>query len=102
MRIAFIYTEIDRWALGIRSVSAFLKRAGHTTRLILTGPSEDLCSEQALREIKDLVKDADVIALSCFSRGSDKATQIADYLRPLGKFTVWGGMHATLNPEECA
>jgi anaerobic magnesium-protoporphyrin IX monomethyl ester cyclase len=102
MIIAFIYTETDRWALGIRSVSAFLKRAGHTTRLLLTGPRDDLCSENALLEIGDLVKDIDVIGLSCFSRGSDKAKQIADYLHTLGKFIIWGGIHATLNAEECS
>ena len=41
MKIAFIYTETDQWALGIRSVSAYLKRAGHTTRLLLTGPNDE-------------------------------------------------------------
>ncbi len=102
MKIAFIYTETDRWALGIRSVSAFLKKAGHTSRLLLTGPYDGLCSESALREIGNLVKDVDVIGMSCFSRGSDKAKQIADYLRPLGKFIIWGGIHATLNAEECS
>ena len=101
MNISFIYTEIDRWALGIRSVSAFLKNAGHSTRLILAGQKKELCTS-SLRDIRELVKDTDVIGLSCFSRGSDKARQIAEYLRPLGKFIIWGGIHATLNPKECA
>lgn len=101
MNITFIYTETDRWALGIRSVSAYLKEAGHHTRFVLTGPNESVYPE-CLEAIKELVKDADVIGISCFSRGSDKAKLIAESLRPLGKLMVWGGIYATLNPEECA
>jgi anaerobic magnesium-protoporphyrin IX monomethyl ester cyclase len=102
MNISLIHTETDPWALGIRNVSAMLKRGGHRTRLIIMGPSEQCYSPGACDALRELVRDSDIIGISSFSRGSDKAVQIADHLRPLKKFMVWGGVHATLNPEECA
>ncbi len=102
MRVALIHTDSDPWALGMRSVSAVLKEAGHPTRIILMGSSERFYSQQVLEEAKEIAKDSDIIGISCVSRGSEKARQVIEHLRPLGKLIVWGGIHATLNPKECA
>jgi radical SAM superfamily enzyme YgiQ (UPF0313 family) len=102
MNIALIYTDKDLWALGMRSVSAVLKRAGHQTRLIMMGSVESPYTEEILKKTKDLVKHCEIIGISSFSRGSEKARQVIRSLQPLEKIVVWGGVHATLNPEECA
>lgn len=102
MRIVLISTDRDPWALGMRNISAVLKSAGQHTRLILMGSNKKLYSNQVLEETKELVKDSDIIGISCLSRGSDKTKQAIEYLRPLGMLIVWGGWHATLNPEDCA
>lgn len=101
MRIVLIYTNRDRWPLGMRSVSAVLKKAGHHTRIILMGSSSEFYSRQTLREVKDLVKDSDIIGISCLSRGFGKAKQVIKCLRSLKKLIIWGGIHATMVPEQC-
>ena len=102
MRVALLYTDNDPWALGMRNLSAALKKAGHHTKLILIGSNKKRYSNRVLEQTKELVKDSDIIGISCLSRGSDKARQVIEYLHPLDKFIVWGGIHATLNPEACA
>jgi len=101
MKIALIYVEADSWALGPRTVSAVLKNAGHNTKVILMGTEEHSFSQEALAEAKKLCTDVDLIGVSSFSRGSEKAKQIIQALKPLNKLIVWGGVHATLCPEEC-
>jgi hypothetical protein len=44
------------------------------------------------------VTDCDLIGISRLSRGSEKAKQVLQHLRPLRKPTVRGGVHATLAP----
>ena len=102
MNIALIYTEEDPWAFGMRSIAATLKTRGHQTIMIVMSSDEERYTNEALNEMFFLVSQVGVIGVSCFSRGSEKAKQILNYLKPLGKFTIWGGVHATLNPEECS
>ena len=101
MRIVLLYTDRDPWALGMRSVSSVLKKAGRPTRLIFAGSAERFYSPRVFEQAKNLVQDFDLIGISCLARGSEKAKQIIKHLRPLKKLIVWGGVHATLNPHEC-
>jgi anaerobic magnesium-protoporphyrin IX monomethyl ester cyclase len=102
MKIALIYMELDFWALGPRTISAVLKSAGYDTRLLLMGTEEKTFSQEALLEARKLTMDADLIGVSSFSRGSEKAKELILALKPLNKLVVWGGVHATLYLEECA
>ena len=102
LNIALICTDSDAWAFGARMMSAVLKRAGHTTRLVLLASEAAEYAPGVLAGIKELVRDADLIGLSCYSRGSRKARQVAACLRPLAQPLIWGGLHASLNPAECA
>lgn len=101
MRISLIYTEVDPWALGMRSVSAVLREAGHETRLFFLGEVEDRYSPQVLDMLEERVRGSDLVGVGCMARGSEKARQVLDRLRPTGVFTVWGGIHATIYPEDC-
>jgi len=102
VNIALICTDSDVWAFGTRMMSAVLKRAGHSTRLVLLPSEEAEYAPGVMAEARELVRDADLIGLSCYSRGSRKAHQMAAALRELGRPLIWGGLHASLNPAECA
>ncbi|MHC4203237.1 MAG: B12-binding domain-containing radical SAM protein [Planctomycetota bacterium] len=102
MNVALVHVDWDLEAFGVRCLSSFLKAAGHQTTLLLMRSKDGSYSPHVLDRVRELTADCDVVGLSCFSRASQKAIQIIDYVRPLGKITIWGGIHATLNPEECA
>jgi len=102
MNIALIYVDQDVEAFGVRNISSALKAAGHETKLVMMKTGDPAYSRQVLEAAKGLVADSDIIGLSCFSRASQKAVQVIEHMRPLGKITVWGGIHATLNAEHCA
>lgn len=102
MKTTFISTDIDLSALGMRSVSAAVNEAGHQTQLIFMPTENTLYSKKTLDELIALVSDADIVGISCLARGSQKAKQVAELLSPLNKLIVWGGLHASLNPAECA
>lgn len=97
-----INADRDVWALGMRTVAGALKEARHPTRLIFTSSTGHILQSAELERIKELVKDCDLVGVSSLSHGSQRAAQILGAVRSLKKLTVWGGVHATLNPAECA
>ena len=101
MNIALVCTDSDVWGFGTRMMSAVLKRAGHTTRLILLPSESPQYQERTLAQATELAEESDLVGISCYSRGSRRARQVAGHLRARGKPVIWGGLHATLNPEEC-
>jgi anaerobic magnesium-protoporphyrin IX monomethyl ester cyclase len=101
MRVTLIHTDDDVWALGVRSVSAVLKEAGHSTRIVILPPAARGDPGELLDQVQEVASDSAVIGISCLSRSSDHAREVVTSLRSLGKPIVWGGLHATLNPEEC-
>jgi anaerobic magnesium-protoporphyrin IX monomethyl ester cyclase len=102
VNIALVCTDSDLWAFGTRLISAVLKRAGHSTRLVLLSSEAAEYSQETLEETAELVRQSDLVGISCYSRGSRKARQLAARLRAENRMTVWGGLHASLNPAECA
>lgn len=100
MRITLIDTD-NEWALGSRMISAVLKRHAHQTRIVLMRSSRPGYDSNELSAVESLASDSDLIGISCHSLGSDKARAILQHLKRLGIPTVWGGIFATLNPEEC-
>ena len=93
MNVSLIYTEPDIWAFGMRSISAFLKEAGHHTQLVFMGSQESCYSSRSLEKVRELVRDSDIIGISSMSRSSIKAKQLLRDLRPCKGLTVWGGTH---------
>ena len=101
MRITLIDTD-SVWAWGARMISAVLKSHQHRTRIVMMRSHRRGYDAKELDALESLAADSDLIGLSCHSMGSDKARAILQHLKRLGIPTVWGGIHATLNPEECA
>ncbi len=101
MHITLLSTESDAWAFGLRSISAVLKKAGHHTRLIFMGTAERRFTQRDLDALASLTRHTDIVGVSCLARSSEKAKQVVEHLHLQKKFVVWGGIHASLNPEEC-
>ncbi len=97
MHVALVCADNDTWAIGMRSISAALRDAGHTPSLIFAGSA----NLRMLQSVKSLCTHADLVGISSMSRGSRNAKEIIDFLKGLGKPIVWGGMHPTLYPEDC-
>lgn len=102
MHVTLICADDDTWALGARSISAVLRTAGHQTKMIFAGSARAPFGEREADSMRSLVRGSDIIGVSSMSRGSKRAKAILACLRRLGKNTIWGGMHPTLSPEDCA
>lgn len=102
MNIALICTDNESLSLGLRSISSALKAAGYQDRLIFMETGDRNFSHKTLEELSTLIRDCDIVGVSCLAQGSRKAIQVLEYIKQFGKPTIWGGVHASLNPEECA
>jgi anaerobic magnesium-protoporphyrin IX monomethyl ester cyclase len=100
MHISLVDTD-NRWAWGSRILSSVLKKHGHQVRIVCMCTDNRHYSVQELRQLRELVADSSVMGISCCSGGSERARQILENVKTPDQFTVWGGIHATLNPEEC-
>jgi len=104
MKIALISTNTTAADQGLRTISGVLRNAGHSTKLIFLTASEDYSkfySKKVLRQVRKLCSDADLIGIASMTSTAKRAIQVINFLRPLGKIIVWGGIHATLAPEQC-
>jgi radical SAM superfamily enzyme YgiQ (UPF0313 family) len=101
MKIALICTDNESLSLGMRAISAALKERGHHSRLLFMETGARVFSQAVLQELSSVVQDCDVVGFSCLAQGSTKAKQVLEYLKLQDKISLWGGVHASLNPEEC-
>ena len=110
MKISLIeLTTADTSAIGVRSLSAYLKRAGHTVKLIFLGGCDvkdklgiSKHSDYVLDQIINLCRESKMVGLSFLSSGFHSAVQMTRRLKKeLDVPIVWGGIHATSEPEQC-
>ncbi len=111
MKIALISPYPDITAFGLRSISAYLRENGHQTRLLfLPDPLGDELlggveryRPEVLDQVRALCADCDLIGVSLMTNYFDNAEQITRRLKQdLAAPVVWGGVHPTIRPEECA
>jgi len=92
-------------AHGLRSISAYLKKHGHETRVIfLRYPFWKLSQKQlnsVYSNIARVAEDSDLIGISSTVTYAQQAKRIIGRLKEIKIPIVWGGVHATLFPEEC-
>jgi radical SAM superfamily enzyme YgiQ (UPF0313 family) len=104
-------TPPDISAFGVRALSAVLKRAGHQVISIFLPGGIELLSHRrevvygyeprVLAAIDELTADADVVGISFMSQYFDRAEAITAHLRRRDRAMVlWGGIHASVRPEE--
>ena len=104
MKITLISTATFPSDQGIRTISSLLKKAGHEVKIIFLAYSEDykrLYPENVLDSVLSICKNSDMIGINSFASTAPRAIQVIDKIRSLDKPLVWGGIHATISPEDC-
>jgi len=104
--ISLISVDYTAEALGIRNLSATLKKDGFNTKLIILPKDPYLSynntySPSTLNTVYELVKDSMFIGVSCMSFSEGLAIQLINSLRQLSIPIVWGGINATIMPDKC-
>ena len=104
MKITLISTSTFPSDQGIRTISAVLKKAGHQVNLVFMTASEDYSKFYSPSELKQLVRicrNSSMIGINSFASTAKRAIQIVNFLKPMKIPIVWGGIHATISPQEC-
>jgi radical SAM superfamily enzyme YgiQ (UPF0313 family) len=111
MKVALIspYSEIS--AIGVRTLSAYLKSHGISTRMIFLPKQKSFYSREdfinysdtALDNLANIIKNDDLIGISVMTNYYDAVKDLTIRLkRKLPKKTViWGGIHPTVMPDTC-
>ncbi|MHC4216438.1 MAG: cobalamin-dependent protein, partial [Planctomycetota bacterium] len=103
MKITLISPYATISAFGLRSISACLKGEGHDVKLIfLPKKSATGYEEETLNELTPLVQGSHLIGISLMTNYFDNVIQLTQKLKQIGDTPIiWGGIHATIRPEEC-
>ena len=113
MKITFISLLEDVSIPALRFLSAFIKRKGHQSEIIMLPRfySEGLedynsflypYSNVVLEQLVERCARSDLIGVSLMSCHFDNAILITRYLRKrLSCPIIWGGIHPTIRPFEC-
>jgi len=113
MKITFISLIEDVSIPGLRFLSAFLKRKGHESEIIMLPRfySEGLGAHESflypypdvvLKQVAEKCIHSDLVGISLMSCHFDNAVFITRYLRKqLSCPIIWGGIHPTIRPLEC-
>lgn len=104
MKITLISTSTFPSDQGIRTISSVLKNAGYDVRIIFMTLSEDYSrnyTEYELLQLSNMCKDSELIGLNSFASTANRAIKIIDYLKKLKIPITYGGVHATISPEDC-
>ncbi len=104
MKVTFIYPDFMKGAEGkyyegIASLSAVLKKGGHSVRLLHV--IEEINPQELAEGFKRDYADTDIIAFSSTTNAFPYVAQCARQLRKLTNILILcGGLHPTLAPEE--
>jgi len=104
MRISLIAPNL--FDLGLYTISPQLKTRGHSVKLLflpaLMQDSSRAFSSKTMTMITEFIKDSDMVGINCFSENYHKTVILVNHIKNTMKTpVVWGGIHATLKPEEC-
>jgi radical SAM superfamily enzyme YgiQ (UPF0313 family) len=102
LKIVFTNLNNTLFADGSRILSARLKQMGHSVRMIfMTMHGRVHYSDHALEQFAELARDADLVLYSFLSDNFMRAARMTGFLKKrLSAPMVWGGIHATIEPEE--
>lgn len=112
MDIALISPYSDISALGLRMISAVLKKSGHRVRMIflpyqfpeIEHRRDFMCrySDMVLDQVTELCRGAGLIGISLMTNYFEQAATLTEHLKKkLPTPIIWGGIHPTIRPEEC-
>jgi radical SAM superfamily enzyme YgiQ (UPF0313 family) len=105
MKITLISTSTYPSDQGIRTISSVLKKQGHKVKIAFMTLSEDYSrnyNSSELNKLLKICKGSKLIGINSFASTSKRAEKIIKFLKK--KITcpiVYGGVHATISPEDC-
>ncbi|UCF34889.1 MAG: B12-binding domain-containing radical SAM protein [Phycisphaerales bacterium] len=108
MDVVLVSTYAQSVALGLRYISAYLKRAGHKVTIVFMASKRETAevdySPPLLADFVHHCRSADVIGMSLMTNTYYRAKALTEALRAGGVQApiVWGGTHATVAPRESA
>jgi anaerobic magnesium-protoporphyrin IX monomethyl ester cyclase len=113
MKITLVAPYLDITALSIRSISASLRQEGHQVRLVFLPDLAAVMkhgvdftgsySERVTGQVADLCSDSRLVGYSLMTNYFPKIAELTRAVRKrTGLPSVWGGVHPTIAPEECA
>ena len=104
------YGNLDN--IGIRSISAYLKSKGHTVNLVFLPYETDEghsmrydfeYSEEVLSQLTDICKSSRLVGITVMANYAERCKKMTQWIREKTNAKVmWGGIHPTFCPEECA
>jgi anaerobic magnesium-protoporphyrin IX monomethyl ester cyclase len=112
VKVGLISPYSDITAYGLRCLSSYLKSLGHQVKIIFLPDyreevedrreADDRYPPELLAEIARHCQDSGLIGISLMTYCFERVAQLSDYLRAqLHVPVIWGGIHATIRPEEC-
>lgn len=105
MKITLISTSTYPSDQGIRTISSVLKKEKHEVKIIFMTLSEDYSinyTKDELVQLLKLCKDSQLIGINSFASTSHRAERIISFLKKhLNVLIVYGGVHATVSPQDC-
>jgi len=112
MDITLMDFSVGVMSLGIRTLTSYLKQHGHHVRMIfLPGDVEEMhlgrnyvykVPPEVIDGIAEVCSRSQLVGLSLMSNYFDQACQITQELsQRVDVPVIWGGIHATVKPEEC-
>ena len=110
MKVTLISPFPDITSFGLRTISAYLKKFGHTTQMVFLpdpyGDSPvygvDRYEDRVFDELIQLCDGSDLIGITLMTNFFDGAVQITKNLkRGIDIPLIWGGVHPTIRPAEC-
>lgn len=112
MRIVLISPYGGITNLGLRYLSSSLKRKNHQIKLVFLprrlgkrGDFDDIYSPfstSVLTDLKYLCRDAHLVGISVMTPYFARSVELAKFLKnQIRAPLVWGGIHPTVEPEEC-
>jgi len=112
VKVTLVSPYSDITAYGLRCLSAYLKSLGHRVTMIFLPDyreevedrrdSDDYYPPALMAEIAYRAQGSGLIGISLMTYCFQRAAQLSDYLRAqLDIPVIWGGIHATIRPEEC-
>jgi len=109
MNITLISPYPDITSFGLRTISAYLRKNGHRTRMIfIPDPYGDNLhygikryEDAVLDQVVSLCRNSDLIGMTLMTNFFDGAVQVTERIkRDLKVPVIWGGVHPTIRPEE--
>ena len=105
MKVTLISTSTYPSDQGIRTISSVLKKEKHKVKIIFMTLSEDYSinyTKDELVQLLKLCKDSQLIGINSFASTSHRAERIISFLKKhLNIPIVYGGVHATISPQDC-